>query len=333
MLRQVLAAAVISAVSCSVAVAADYNLRFQSFWQGGTTNQQAFNAFAEEVKTLSKGRIAIEPLPADAIVPSTEMIDATAAGILHGMHGGGALHIKKDAAFALVNDIPAGYDKPEQFLQWFYKGGGIELARELYGKHGVHYIGPVMWGAESIPTKKKIARVEDFKGVKMRAPEGIAAQLFRKIGVGVSTLPGSEVYTALETGKIDATDWGSLGMNDQLGYGRIAQYAIYPGIHSMPAGEVAVHKATWDALPDDLKEVFVTAVRNLNDRMLAANEKLDVEAVAKRDPATLLSWSTEERMKLRKVAREAWAEWGEKSPMAKKLYESHVEFMKSIGLL
>jgi TRAP-type mannitol/chloroaromatic compound transport system substrate-binding protein len=113
MLKRIVTAAVFTAVSCSAASAADFNLRFQSFWHGGTANQQAFQAFADEVRTLSNGRIAIEALPADAIVPSTEMIDATVARVLHSMHGGGALHIKKDPDFALVNDIPAGYDKPE----------------------------------------------------------------------------------------------------------------------------------------------------------------------------------------------------------------------------
>jgi TRAP-type mannitol/chloroaromatic compound transport system substrate-binding protein len=190
-----------------------------------------------------------------------------------------------------------------------------------------------MWGAESIPTNKKIERVEDFQGVKMRSPEGIAAQMWRAIGVGVSTLPGSEVYTALDTGKIDATDWGSLGMNDQLGFGKIAKYAIYPGIHSMPAGDVAVNQKTWDALPDDIKQAIETAVRNLNTNMLAANQALDDEAAAKRDPASLLAWSAEERVKLRNVAKGNWAEWAKKSPMAEKLYQSHVAYMQSIGLL
>lgn len=329
----------VSAMACLLlatygnAHAADYELRFQSFWEGGTVNQQAFVEFADEVKQLSGDRVNIDPMPAGAIVPSTELLEATGTGILHGMHAGGALHIGKDPAFALVNDVPAGYEAPQQFLDWFYKGGGLELSQELYAQHGVHYVGPVMWGAESIPTNRKIERVEDFQGVKMRSPEGIAAQMLRAIGVGVSTLPGSEVYTALDTGKIDATDWGSLGMNDQLGFDKIAEFAIYPGIHSMPAGDVAVNQQVWDSLPDDIKKVIETAVRNLNVNMLAANQKLDDEAAAKRDPASMLAWTPEERAKLRNVAKDNWADWAKKSPMAEKIYQSHIAYMQSIGLL
>lgn len=67
-----------------------------------------------------------------------------------------------------------------------------------------------------MPTKKPIRTVADSEGVKMRSPEEVGAALWRKIGVEVSTLPVSEVYTALERGKIGVTDWGTLGMNGEL---------------------------------------------------------------------------------------------------------------------
>ncbi|WP_428515258.1 TRAP transporter substrate-binding protein DctP [Roseovarius sp.] len=319
-----------SAISVS---AAEFELRMQSFWEGGTINQRAFEEFATDVEECTDGRVTIAAMPGNAVVPSTELLQATKSGILHGMQAGGALHIGQDPAFALVNDIPFGYAKPEQFLGWFHEGGGMELTQELYSKYGVHFVGPVMWGAESIPTKERIETVEDFSGVTMRSPEGIASQIWQDIGVGVSTLPGSEVYTALETGRIEATDWGGLGMNDELGFDRIASYAIYPGIHSMPAGDLAINQETWDAFSDDMKECFTTATSNLNERMLSANQELDKKAAEQRDPETLVDWSQEERGKLREIAQEHWAAWAEQNEIAQKIYESHVEYMKSLELL
>jgi TRAP-type mannitol/chloroaromatic compound transport system substrate-binding protein len=190
-----------------------------------------------------------------------------------------------------------------------------------------------MWGAESIPTKEPIRTLEEFDGVKMRSPEGIGAALWRKVGVGVSTLPGSEVYTALERGKIDATDWGTLGMNDELGYNKIAPYAIYPGIHSLGAADISMNMKTWESLPEDLQAIIELAVRELNRDSLMTNAMLDASFVAARDPETLINWSQEERKKLRNVAKDVWAEWAEKSPMSKKIYDSHVAFMTKLGLL
>ena len=230
----------------NAAHAADYSWKWQTFWQPGTVNQQAFERFAADVAERSEGRIEIEALPVNAVVPPGEMLDAVAANIIQGMNGGTGYFVGKDAAFALLADFNAGYENPQQFTAWFYEGGGVEIAREVYGQHGLYYLGPVLWGAESIPSKEPLQSIVDFEGIKMRAPEGMGAAIFRKLGVGVSTLPGTEVYTALERGKIEATDWGTLGMNDELGYDKIAPYAIYPGIHSMPAADVSINLDLWN---------------------------------------------------------------------------------------
>ena len=315
------------------AAAADFEWKCQSFWQPGTVNQQAFERFAASVEEKSGGRIAIEALPVDALVPPGEMLDAVGANIIQCMNGGTGYFVGKDPAFALLADFNAGYENPEQLTAWFYEGGGIEIARDLYEQYGLYYLGPVLWGAESIPSKMPLRSIKDFEGIKMRAPEGMGAAIWRKLGVGVSTLPGTEVYTALERGKVEATDWGTLGMNDELGYGEIATYAIYPGIHSMPASDVALNLDVWNDLPEDLKQILQDATVAFNQDSIQANRELDESFVAKRDPETLIDWGPEERRELREVAQEVWAEWGEKSDMAKQIYDSHVAYMQQIGLL
>ena len=126
-------------------------------------------------------------------------------------------------------DLTAGYDNPLHLMMWYRQGGGNEIMNKIAAKWNAVFLGPVILGLESIPSKKPIRSIADFKGVKMRAPDGIPAEIFAKLGASVSVMPGTEVYTALDTGKIEATDWGTLSVNDEAGYGRIAPYAIYPG--------------------------------------------------------------------------------------------------------
>ena len=313
--------------------AAEYEWKCQSFWQPGTVNQQAFERFAANVAEKSGGRIAIDALPVDAVAPPSEMLDMVSANILQCINGGTGYFVGKDPAFALLADFNAGYENPEQLTGWFYEGGGNDIARDLYEQYGLYYLGPVLWGAESIPSKMPLRNVKDFQGIKMRAPEGMGAAIWRKLGVGVSTLPGTEVYTALERGKVEATDWGTLGMNDELGYGEIAEYAIYPGIHSMPSSDVALNLEVWNGLPDDLKQVLEDATVQFNQDSIQANRELDESFAAKRDPETLVNWGPEERRELREVAQEVWAEWAAKSEMAQRIYDSHVAYMKENGLL
>ena len=308
-------------------------LKMQSLWQANTVNQKAFDRFAAKVKEQTGGEVDIETLAVGTIVPPNETLDAIRAGILQGSNGGTGYYVGKDAAFGLLADLNCGFETTDQFTAWYYEGGGNEGARELYGNYGAYFVGPVLWGAESIPSKMPLRNIADFKGIKMRSPEGMAASIWAKLGVGVVTLPGTEVYSALERARIEATDWGTLGMNDELGYGKIAPYAIYPGIHSMPASDVAIKLDIWQKLSPEQKKAIETATVEFNKDSLAANAELDKAMVAKRDPATLINWGAKERRELREVAQTVWAEFAAKSPMAKKVYDSQVGYMKKTGLL
>ena len=107
-------------------------------------------------------------------------MDAVKANIINGMNGGTGYFVGKDAGFAMLADINAGYDSPHQLVAWYWAGGGIEIAREMYAKQGLYYIGPVLWGAESIPSKTPLKNAAAFKGIKMRSARrhgrGIVAQ-------------------------------------------------------------------------------------------------------------------------------------------------------------
>jgi TRAP-type mannitol/chloroaromatic compound transport system substrate-binding protein len=218
---------------------------------------------------------------------------------------------------------------------WFEYGGGIELAREIYKRFNTQYVGPVWWGVESVPARKPLRTLADFKGIKMRVPEGLGAEIWRRAGVGVVTLPGSEVYTALERGVIEATDWGTLGMNNDLGYHKIAKYPMYPGFHSMPCAEVAVNMAKWNALSPDLKALMEVAVRDFARDMVQRISLEDMKAAeqAKAAGIELVNWSPEERLKFRQLAEQSWADWAKKSPTAKKVYDSQLAFLKKLQLL
>ncbi len=309
--------------------------KMQSLWQAGTVNQTVFKQFCERVKKLTNGQLEIEPLPVGTIVGYTETLDAVGAGILDGHHSGGPYFAGKEPALALTADLNGAYENPYQAQMWFEYGGGLELTREIYAKFNVFYVGPIWWGVESVPSKKNLATGASFKGVKMRAPEGLGADIWRRIGVGVVTLPGSEVFTALDRGVIDATDWGTLGMNQDLGYHKIAPFPLYPGFHSMPAAEIAVNMDKWNALPDNIKLIVEVATRDFARDMIQQIALVDLKAAAdaRSQGVTLVNWSKAERRKFRTVAQEAWAAWAKKSPLAAKVLKSQVAFLKKLGLI
>ena len=319
------------------AQAAEWTWKAQSLWQDGTVNQKAFVRFAANVNKMTNGRLEIKTLPVHSVVKHTETLEAVGAGILDAQHTGGAYFAGKEPGLQVCTELNGAFENTYQAQLWFEYGGGTELCREAYGKFGVYYVGPVWFGQESMPFNKPLNSIDDFKkkGIKMRAPEGMGAAIWRRIGAGVVTLPGSEVFTALERGVIDGTDWGTLSMNQDLGYHKIAPYPLYPGFHSAPAADFAVNMKKWNALPDDVKAIVETATKEFARDMVQSIIMGDIAAAdaAMSQGVTLINWSTEERTRFRKVAMIEWDEFGKKSPLARKLVDSQVAFLKKLHLL
>jgi TRAP-type mannitol/chloroaromatic compound transport system substrate-binding protein len=329
------ALAIVAGLALAVAAApaaAQQKWKVQNLYGPNTTVYKDFQAFAARVKEATGGAVEIETFPVATIVPQAECLDAIKAGLLDGAVGTMAYQAGKEPAAAFW-DLTAGYDNPLHLMMWYRQGGGNEIMNKIAGKWNAVFLGPVILGLESIPSKKPIRSIADFKGVKMRAPDGIPAEIFAKLGASVSVMPGTEVYTALDTGKIEATDWGTLSVNDEAGYNRIAPYAIYPGIHSMNSVDFVLSKRKWDALSAQQKAIVLAAVDEWSLRTWMSQEQDDRRAVAKRDPSTLVAWGEKEKAEFRKIAQQVWEKWSKKSPLATEIYNSQVKYLKSLGKL
>ncbi len=284
---------------------APIKIKMMALWQAGTLPFKVFEQFAADVKTKSQGRLIIEPLPAGSVVAPAEALDAVTSGVLDAEYGCGGYAAGKEPALALLTDPQGAFDSPEQMAQWMEQGGGLQLAREAYQRFKIHYIAGTWYGKESLVSKKPLRSIADFKGLKIRAPVGIGQDIFKRLGAAPVNIPGSEVYTSLEHGVVDASDWSTLSMNHELGYHKLAKYPTYPGFHSMGMAEIAVNMKKWNTLPDDLKLLLEAAVNEFS-RKLVARSLAEDEKVA-RQAKTLgfepIAWSAEERRKFRSVAQ------------------------------
>lgn len=306
-----------------------------TLWAAGTLPQKLNEQFAERVKAMSGGRLVIEVLPGGSVVAPTESLDALQAGVIDAQQGGTAYFTTKDAAFSLLGDLQGGWDNPTQAQQWLEYGGGKDLARELYRKYNAFFVTGVWYGTESVLSKKPVRTLADFKGMKVRAPVGMGQDIWKALGASPVNLPGSEVYTALERGVVDASDWGTLAMNQDLGYHKLAKYPSYPGFHSMPMGDLAVNLKKWNALPDDLKQIVEVAGRDLV-REMVQRHAIDDQRIA-RDAGKLgfepFDLPAAERQKFREVARGVWTTYAGRSPMARKVLDSQLAFMRDLALI
>ncbi|QUX94308.1 C4-dicarboxylate ABC transporter substrate-binding protein [Marinomonas sp. CT5] len=291
-----------------------------------------------KLKEMTNGAVELELLPIGSVVAHKETPVAVSMGILDGDLTATSYFAGKDPAFALMGDLIAGYDNPSQIQDFCMNGGGKELLQKLYDKYdpGVHVIGCSSEKREAFVSKVPLRSVADLKGLKVRSPEGLAADVFRRAGAAPVSLPGSEVYTALEKNVIDAADSSAYANNDASGMHKVAKFPIYPGIHSMPFMQFTITDSKWESLSKANQQALTTWFTSAYDDLRVYLDAKDKELVARDKKAgdiTVIDWSQAERDKFRKIAQTAWSAFAAASPLAQEVYDAHVAYMKSHGLL
>ncbi len=306
---------------------------------GDYTYEYLRDRWAPMLERMSGGELKIDLLPTKSVVPHRETPDAVAMGILDGDLTATAYFAGRDPAFSIMGDLIAGYDTVDQMQAFCMNGGGKEVLQKMMDKiqpGKIHVVGCGPYSKEALVAKMPIRGVDDLKGVKIRSPEGMAAEVFKRAGASPVALPFSEVYTSLEKGIVDAADASAYSNNDSAGMHKIAKYPLYPGIHSMAMIQFTINQATWDKLTDAQRAMLETwyiaaysdvrRVADLHDKDLVARDRAagDLE---------IIDWPLEERAKFRELAKGAWADVAKQSELAQEAYDTHVKFMERMGLL
>ena len=317
------------------AFAADYSFKFQGSEPAGSVNHGYYEAWAKNVNEMSNGRVEIAILPAGSVVKHTETLDAVGSGILDGHVTACGYFTGLDAAFGLLCNSVGAWSSAGELGKFYYSGGGKELLNELYKPYNVYNFGMITPGLEAFVSKKKLNGIEDLKGLKLRAPEGMVSAVFKAAGARPVNLPGSEVYTALDKGVIDAADYSTFNTNQEQGLHKIAKNPVYPGFHSMPLIDMTINADKWKALPADLKSIMETSAKAMFVQMAYDFEIKDGKAVKKHlaNGGQLTNWSAEDRVKFRGYAASEWKKYAKKSKNAEKVYAKLTTFLKDNGLL
>jgi TRAP-type mannitol/chloroaromatic compound transport system substrate-binding protein len=306
----------------------------QSMWSAAESTYKAFEDLCARIGKASGGRLEVQPFAAGAVVGVFETLDAVQAGVLQAQSTAPVYFTGKDAGFSVLGDLNFAYQHPWQVDAFYYYKGGLEMLREAYARFNAYPVGVSWWGLESIVSKRPIRRMADFKGIKFRSPQGISAEILTKLGAAIVVIPGGEVYSALDKGVVDAADWGTISMNQRMGFHEIAKSPTM-FTHSMPSQEFTVNMAAWRALPDDLKAIVSSCVRewSYDQVQRVAVEDVRVLAELKKKGVNQITWDAEELRKVRALAQQTWAEWAKKSPLAKRAYDAQVAWLRDLGLL
>lgn len=288
--------------------------------------------FARRVEAMSNGRLRVTVYGAGELVPPLEVFDAVRSGSVQAGHSASYYWRGKVPAAQYFTAMPFGMTT-EEATGWLYQGGGLELWREVYepfnlvpfpaGSTGLQWMG---W------YRKDLRNASDVRGLLIRMP-GVGGEVIAELGAEQVQLPGSEIFTALQTGAIDAAEWVGPYNDQTSGFHQVAPYYYYPGWQEAgPILELIINKQAWEELPADLQAIVESA-------SMATHVYTHAEYTA-RNPAALQqlkgkgvdvrAMPDEALAQLRDISRQKRDELGRNDPMSAKVHRSWDDFHERV---
>jgi TRAP-type mannitol/chloroaromatic compound transport system substrate-binding protein len=296
--------------------------------------QTGAERFAKRVTEATSGRLKIQVFAGGELVPPLGVFDAVSSGTVQVGSGASYYWAGKVPAAQWFCSVPFGFNA-QGINAWFYSGGGLKLWEEVYAPFNLV---PRPQGNTGVQMggwfRKEIKSIEDFKGLKMRIP-GLGGKVVAKAGGTVVLLPGAEVFTSLERGVIDATEWVGPFHDLQMGLYKAAKYYYYPGWHEPGSClEVMFNKQAYDSLPKDLQAIVDAVAMETNLWSLSefeAHNGAALEELITKHKVNLMRFPEEMLAALREMAKETLEEEASKDAASRKVHEAYKKFKKQVG--
>lgn len=328
----VVLAFMVSSTSPALAQGKTFKWRLQSVDDTGLMEyKEISNRFADRVRELSNGRLDIKVFPPGGLVSTFDVYDAVRKGMFEMSQTFMVYFSGKEPALKAINEWAVMRD-PLQAGIWYYQRGGLKLMDDILGKHGLTYLGATPLMGEHFWSKVPLRTVADVKGKKMRA-SGLAADMAATLGASVVTVPGGEVYSALERGVIDFCEFTTQTVNYGLGFHEVTKYIVFPSYSGGGSYDWFANRKAWNSLPDDLKKIFIVAL-NETSFLYYSKVKLETELVnekLRKHGMTFITWSEKDMEVVEKARIAALEKYAAASSDFARVFKSRMELLRELG--
>ena len=336
--QTLIAAAAAVALALPVAAQAQQKVRINlanAFPNSLTLIGEAPVKLSQKLARISGGTLELRVNEPGALVPALQAIQATGQGSVDAAWSNAGFFAGTDSAFNMFASVPFGPGIPE-YLAWLHHGGGLQLSREMFGKHGVHNIPCAIIPPEASGWfRREIKSPQDLKGLKMRF-FGLGANVMQKLGVSTQLLQAGEIFQALQLGTIDATEFSLPVMDQKLGFHQVAKFYYFPGWHQQATFlEFYINQKKWASLSDPHKAMIESACGDLTRDVIAEGEATQWKAMTEmrdKNGVQIKQWSPEIMAAIEKAWAEVVKEESAANPNFKRVYASYAKFRSDYAI-
>jgi TRAP-type mannitol/chloroaromatic compound transport system substrate-binding protein len=296
--------------------------------------QTSAGRLARSITAMSEGRLKVTVYPAGSLVRAFETFDAVAAGAADMYHSSDYYFAaSKSPALYFFCAVPYGMTADE-LASWIAFGGGQALWDDVDARFNLKPLMAFNTGVQMGGWfNKEINRPEDFKGLRYRMPE-LGAEVLRRMGATVVTIPGGEIVGALKSGAIDASEWVGPWLDMDLGLDKAVDYYYYPGFHEPGTNStLGINKTLWDSLTASEHALIAAAAQAEVTRSLAECNAENAKAlkVLRADQRIKIRRFSDELIKtFGKLSKGVLADTAAKDPLTRKVYDSYMAFLAGV---
>nr|VFK40089.1 MAG: TRAP-type mannitol/chloroaromatic compound transport system, substrate-binding protein [Candidatus Kentron sp. SD]VFK45214.1 MAG: TRAP-type mannitol/chloroaromatic compound transport system, substrate-binding protein [Candidatus Kentron sp. SD] len=291
----------------------------------------------DDLEKASDGAIRIKLYEPNKLVAPFEILNAVSSGKVNAGYGAAMYWAGEIPASLLFSAFPFGPEAGE-YTAWLYHGNGLQLYQAMYDKAGknVHVLPCTLISAESSGWfTKEIKEAKDLAGLKIRF-SGLGGKVLQRLGAAVTTLPGGEIFPALEKGAIDATEFSSPAIDERLGLYRIAEYNYFPGWHQQATIlELLINKEHWNRMTPGQQRLMEMASKASMMDSFAHGEAIQAAAMQRnrdRHGVRIRYWNDEMLALFARAWREIVAEEAEKDAFFREVWDDLSEFRAQYDL-
>jgi tripartite ATP-independent transporter DctP family solute receptor len=210
--------------------------------------------FKELVEKNSKGQMVVDYFPAGQLGSGNEQLQGVRTGAQQMYLGGiGAIWSK-----LLTFELPYLYRDDAHLIKVAKKINSLIDPKEMAAKTGLRILGVRLSLPRHLTTKFPVNKLEDIKGLKIRVPENAMFVTFwQTLGAIPTVMPGSDAYTALATGTVDAQENPFSDINGWKFYEQ-TKYCALTG-HILSLHFMVINNDFWDSLTAGQRKILTDA--------------------------------------------------------------------------
>ncbi len=309
--------------------------KVQSHWPGSSSSYtDSLGRLKRVIEERTDGRLKLQLFEAGALFKAKDTFDAVSRGILEMGTISPSYAQDKMTLAGIASGLPFAFRHVWEAAYFNQNMGFEQMLRDEAAKYGVYWATDKVYPTEMV-VKKPIKSWDDFTSLKIRS-SGALQTFLTEAGAAASYIPGSELYSALDSGIVDGAHWGAAQGAYSMGLYEVAKYHVKPALNIAGTDVIIVSQKALDKLPEDMQKIVKQALDEqfwVRTNEYQYKERVTLAKAIAEQGVQINTLPDDVQAKLVKTAQGMWDEEGKRSEEAKKALGMLKEFLGNLGYL